>query len=248
MARREIQASFVSPIAYAFMVAFLLILALAFNFFLHLYTLNPPSMFQERGASVRTVLVGGPNGIVAWAQVAILVSLPGLAMRLFSEERKTGTAELLLTSPVTTAELVAGKFLGAFAVFAILLGLTFPLVGVLAWKAQLEWPALGCAYAGLALFGAVVLAVGLFSSVLTEAQFVALILTYAILMPLLFIPFVVGLLGSPWDDILMGLNLRQAVRQFGLGLVDSHYVVLFGVLVGGFLFLSARVLDSPRWR
>lgn len=246
--RREVQACFVSPVAYVFMVAFLVVMALGFNFGLHLYVTMAPLVAEQSGATLRTDLIGGPNGIVGWAQIAILVSLPGLSMRLFSEERKAGTIELLFTSPVTTAQLVAGKFLGTVAVFACILVLTLPLMAVVAWKGDPEWGPVGAAYAGVFLFGAVVLAMGLFASALTETQFVALVVTYAILTPLLLIRFLVGMFGNPWDDILMGLSLRHAVRQFGVGLVDTHYLVLFGVLVGGFLFLSARVLESGRWR
>ncbi len=245
--RREVQACFVSPVAYVFMVAFLGIMAYGFNVGLQFYARMPPLLAEQSEASLRTHVIGGPRGIIGWAQTAILLSLPGLSMRLFSEERRSGTIELLLTSPLTPAQLVAGKFLGALAVFACILVLTLPLVGVVAWKGDPEWGPTGTAYAGIFLFGAVVLAMGVFASALTESQFVALVVTYTILTPLLAIRFLVGMLGNPWDDILMGLSLRHALRQFGVGLVDTHYLVLFGTLMGGFLFLTARVLDSRRW-
>lgn len=248
VARREIQANFVSPIAYAFMALFLAVTAAGFLYGLLLYSLMGAALAEQRGLSLRTNLIGGPNGLVQWANIAIMISLPGLSMRLFSEEKKSGTIELLFTSPVTTVEMVLGKFLGALVVYAAILVLTLPYIGILAFKGNPELPAVAVAYLGLFLYGAVVLAVGLFASSLTENQFVALVIAYAILVPFLLMELLVGFAGPLFDPILAALSLGAARRFMALGLLDTQFLVVFCALIFVFLFLSARVLDSGRWR
>jgi ABC-2 type transport system permease protein len=169
-------------------------------------------------------------------------------MRLLSEERKNGTAELLFTSPLTTAQLVLGKYLGTLTVFLLLLVLTTPLVGILGWKAQPEWAAVAVAYLGLFVYGSVVLAIGLLASSLTENQFVALVLTYLMLLPMYILERLVGFLGSPLDEILAAVALPFGLSSAALGSMDSHFLVLGAGLVFLFLFLSGQVLDSTRWR
>ena len=201
---------------------------------------------EETGSSVRTFVIGSWSGV--WVNVAVLLSLPALSMRLFTEERKGGTIELLLTSPLTTPQLVLGKYLGALAIYALMLALTLPLPGMLAAHVRLEWGALGAAYLGYLLYGGVLLAVGTFASSLTENQIVAVVLTYAIFLPFYFVELAVGALGQPWDDVAAGLALGVGLRSMGRGLADSHWLVLTTAMSFCFLFLTTRVLDSTRWR
>jgi ABC-2 type transport system permease protein len=98
------------------------------------------------------------------------------------------------------------------------------------------------------LYGSVVLAIGLFASSLTENQIVAVVLTYAILMPLLLVDALINLVGLGLGDVLSGLSIGVGLRVLARGIVDSHYLILFSLLTGLFLFLSAQVLDSSRWR
>jgi ABC-2 type transport system permease protein len=246
--KREVQAYFVSPIAYGFLVIFLTLVGLGFLITVEAYIRMPAALMEEAGRNVRTVIVGGPEGLVMWTQIAMILCLPGLSMRLLSEERKAGTAELLFTSPLTTAQLVLGKYLGTLAVFTLLLVLTAPLVGVLAWKTEPEWAALGVAYVGMLLYGAVILAIGLLASALTENQFIALVLTYLMIVPLYVVERLVGFLGSPLDEILLGLAFSFGLSNAALGALDSHFLVLGGGLVFLSLFLAGQVLDSTRWR
>lgn len=246
--RREMQAYFVSPIAYAFMAMFLLLVAGGFAVGVTRYALTPAMAIEKLGWSIRTQLVSGTWGLTTWGYFAALVSLPGLSMRLLSEERKGGTAELLFTSPITTTQIVIGKYLGSIALYGLILVLTFPLPAFLIWKAQPELAALACAYAGLFLCGSVMLAIGLFASSLTENQFIALVLTYAIVIPLILVEFVVPLVRPPFDQLLGAVSLGYALKAASLGMMDSVYLVLHALLVGTFLFLAVRVIDSSRWR
>ncbi len=244
--RRELQASFSSPIAYAFMAVFLIVAGAGFYYGLRTYVAIPGALAAQRGYTLRTFLVAGR--LARWLQLAMLLSLPGLSMRLLSEERKSGTIELLFTSPITTAQIVLGKYLGTLVVYGLILVLTFPYPAILFWKGSPELGALLVAYLGMFLYGAVILAIGLFASSLTENQFVALVVAYALLLPFLLLELLVGFTGPVLDAILAGLSMGIGLRRMGLGLVETHSVILFGALVFTFLFLCTRVLDSGRWR
>lgn len=246
--RRELQAYFVSPVAYAFMAMFLLLVAAGFSVGVARYAATPAMVIERFGWSIRTQLVSGTWGLMTWGNFAALISLPGLSMRLLSEEKKNGTAELLFTSPITSPQIVLGKFAGSLALYALILVLTLPMPAFLVWKAQPELAALACAYLGLFLYGAVMLAIGLFASSLTENQFIALVLTYALTIPLILVEFVVPLTRPPFDGLLGALSLGYALKAAALGSIDSAYLVLHAVLVAAFLFLAVRVIDSHRWR
>jgi ABC-2 type transport system permease protein len=243
--RRELQAYFVSPIAYTVIVTFLIIASFGFQYALFSYASTSEFRLEENHASIRTVVV---SGTMLWMMVGLIVSLPALSMRLLSEEKKGGTAELLLTSPITTTQLVLGKWLGSVVVLALMLLLTAPFPLILEWQASPEWPAIGAAYLGLLLYGGVILAIGTFASALTENQIVALLLTFAIFLPFWMMELLVGFVGGAADDILAALSINHGLQMLGRGLVNSHYLVVFCVLMSGFLFLCVQVLDSNRWR
>jgi ABC-2 type transport system permease protein len=246
--RREIQAYFVSPIAYAFIAVFLLVSGVGFFYGMQVYRMIGAASAAEHAVTLRTHLVAGPFGFVTWVHIAMGISLPGLSMRLISEERKAGTIELLMTSPVSTVQLVLGKYLGTLAVYLMILAMTLPCVGILVWKGRPESAALAVTYCGIFLYGSVLIAMGLFASTLTESQFVALIVAYALFLPFALLDRVVGFAGPTLDPLLAGISIGVGLRYSARGLLDSHYVLMYGVLVFAFLFLSTRVLDSGRWR
>ena len=241
--RRELSAYFVSPVAYAFMAVFLLLVGAGFAVGITQYAMTPAMVIERFGWSIRTQLVSGTWGLMTWGTFAALFSLPGLSMRLLAEEKKSGTAELLFTSPITTTEIVLGKYLGSLALYGLILLMTLPMPGFLIAKAQPEVGALLGAYLGLFLYGAVILAVGLFASALTENQFVALVVTYALVVPLILVEFVVPMASPPLDAALAAVSLGYALKAAALGTLDSSYVVLHLVLIGAFVFLCVRVVD-----
>jgi len=243
--RREIQTYFVSPIAYTVIVGFLFISGYGFLDAVDSYARTHPMRFALETASIQKDLVPQLN---MWANLATLLCLPALSMRMFSEERKGGTIELLLTSPLTTAQLVLGKYLGALVVYGIIVLLTTPYVFVLGRIGNPEWGALATTYLGFLLFGSVLLAVGLFASAITENQIVALVITYAVFLPFFMIDEVVTLVGTGMGDVLAGLSVAVAKEGFTQGLVDTHGLILHVLLVVLFLYLAAQILDSNRWR
>jgi ABC-2 type transport system permease protein len=241
--RRELSAYFVSATAYAFMAVFLLVVGAGFAFGITRYVMTPAMAIERFGWSIRTQLVSGPWGLMTWGTIAALFSLPGLSMRLLAEDKRSGTAELLFTSPITTTQIVVGKYAASVALYALILVLTLPMPGFLIAKAQPEVGALLCAYLGLFLYGAVILAVGLFASALTENQLVALVVTYALVVPMILVEFAVPMTSPPLDAALAALSLGYALKAAALGTLDSSYLVLHVALIGAFLFVCVRVVD-----
>ena len=241
--RRELSAYFVSPLAYAFLAVFLVLVAFGLATGITRYAMTPATVIERFDWSIRTQLVSGLWGLMTWGTFAALLTLPGLSMRLLAEDKKTGTAELLFTSPITTIEIVVGKYLGSLALYALLLLATLPMPAFLFLTARPEAGALAGAYFGLFLYGAVILAAGLLASALTESQFIALIVTYALVVPLILVEFAIPLARPPLDALLAAVSLGYALKAAALGTIDSSYVVLHLVLVAVFLFLCVRVID-----
>jgi ABC-2 type transport system permease protein len=169
-------------------------------------------------------------------------------MRLFSEERKGGTIELLLTSPLTTSQLVTAKYLGTVLIHFTMLALTFPYVVLLGHVGHPEWGPMATTYVGFFLFGAVLLAIGQFASAVTENQIIAIVITYAIFMPLMLVDLLLNFVGTQTADILAGVSVMVARRGLTHGVIDTHTLVLHACLIFLFLFLSVQVLESNRWR
>jgi ABC-2 type transport system permease protein len=222
-----------------------MVTGIGFYWTLMQYTGLHASVIQDTGFNIRNFVL---LGLSKWMYVALIMCLPALSMRQLSEEKKLGTAELLLTSPVTTAKLVAGNFISALLVLASMLVLTLPYALILEWQAVLEWPSVMTSYLGLLLCGGALLAVGLLASSLSENQVVALLLTYAIWTPFMLPDILIGRMGGVFDDILAGLAVRFNLLAMSQGMVDTHYLLLFLVLIVSFLFLCVQVLDSNRWR
>jgi ABC-2 type transport system permease protein len=171
-------------------------------------------------------------------------------MRLFAEERRSGTIELLLTYPVRDGAVLLGKYLASLAFYGILLVLTwlYPLM-LFYMGAHVEWGAVLTGYVGLLLMGSAFLAVGLFASSLTENQIVAAVTTFGIL--LMF--WVIGwgadaAAGAWWGKVLQHLSITDHFESFGKGVFETKdiiYYVNFTILA---LFLALRSLEARRWK
>jgi len=244
--RREMGSYFVSPIAYTVIVGFLLIAGFGFRQQVQEYVTIPRMTLQLEGLTIQNTLIA--RLVALWMSMAILICTPTLSMRLFSEERKGGTIELLLTSPLTTVQLVLGKYLGGLCVFLLMLLCTLPYFVLLGFEGNVDWGAVAATYLALALLGAVVLAVGLLASALTENQIVAVVATYGMFLPFFVIDQLVPFVGEAVGDVLAGLSVGRSAGQMISGVIDTHDLVLHGGLIFLFLFLSVQVLDSARWR
>lgn len=245
--RREVKSYFVSPLAYVATAVFLLIMGVLFYMSILSYEAarvrsagNPLAELPGVEQLVRSLLGADST----WA---LLIIVPLLAMRLLAWERSQHTAELLLTAPLTTFQLVLGKFLGVLFVWIVMLALsTWMPVTLLVWGRGDPAPAI-TGYLGLFLYGAFMLAVALLASSLTESPILASFLS------LLFMA-AVNVLGALAPRVpLIGDNLEQFTPGGNLGLlaggvIDTQALVFFVTTTWLLLFVTAQVVDSQRWR
>ena len=251
IAGREIRAYFVSPVAYVVMTGFLLLsgwfffsLLARFNYHLQLYT-----SFQNPQALERlnlNELVIAP--LLHNLSVVLIILIPVITMRTFAEERRLGTFELLLTSPVGIGEIVAGKFLGAFAFLSATLGMTaiYPLITVFYGDPEIGMILSG--YLGLFLLATSFLSIGLLTSSLTENQTIAAVSCLVTLLLLYVLAWPADTAGETLGAILRHLSITDHYAELVKGVIDTRNLAYFVSLIFVSLFLTHRSVESLRWR
>ena len=180
--------------------------------------------------------------------VILLLLMPLVTMRLFAEERRSGTIELLLTYPVRDGAVLAGKYLAALVLYAIMIGLTLLYPGIVVYFARLEWGPVLTGYLGLLLMGATFIAVGVFASSLTENQIVAAITTFGALLIFWILGWSADYAGGTAGRVLQFLSILEHNDSFSKGVLDTKdvlYYLNFTVLA---LFLTLRSLEARRWK
>jgi len=238
---RELKAFWYSPIAYVIGAAFLLLQG--FIFWLLVSALNDPS--ADPSVTI-TQTFFGPTFFYC---TAVLITVPFLTMRVFSEEKRTGTIEFLLTAPVTDAQVVLAKFLGAWIAYIALWAPTVVFFLVLQRAAPFDWAPVFTGYLGTWLLGGSLIAIGVLTSSLTRNQVIAAFLCFVVLLLL----FCVGILDFFARDpetrkILHHLSILNHLTDFAKGIVDTRPVVYYLSLGSIALFLTGRVIGNPRWR
>jgi ABC-2 type transport system permease protein len=205
--------------------------------------------------------------------IIFLLLLPVVTMRLLAEERRTGTAELLFTCPVTSGQVVLGKFLGAACLFLVMIGVTvtYPILIMNSGAAPDMKPTLA-GYFGVLLMGLSLLALGLLFSALTDNQIVAAVSAFGTFLFLWVIDWMAssatvtlgalmsrltlglwekagfGISGPTLGDFLGSLSIIGHLRDFQKGLIDTQHVIFYLSVIFMSLFLTQRVLESRRWR
>ncbi len=255
--KREMRAYFISPMAYALYVIFLLLSGFFFYSIVSMYSRYSMMAMQQRSmAGLPPFTEQVFRNLFGDMSIFLLLMVPLLTMRLFAEEKKMGTFELLLTYPIRDIEVVLGKFLAALSVILFMLGITlvYPLLARYVAGDQVEFAAIMSGYLGVFLMGMAFTATGLFLSSLTENQIVAAVVAFGTL--LLF--WVVGWAQQLAEgiqfftvslaDILGQISILNHFEDFSKGVIDTghlSYYVLFSIF---FVFLTLRVLDSNKWR
>lgn len=252
--RREVGSYFVSPIAYIVVGLFLLVCGWFF------YSILTYFIAQSVTAQMRSMQMGAPPamdvpglvlqnffGIVS---TIILFLLPMLTMGIYSEERKRGTMELLMTSPLTEFQIVFGKFLASLTLLLVMLAPTLIYQFIMAAYAEpgIPWRVLWSGYLGLVLLGAVLMALGAFISSLTESQIIAGVATFALFLLLWVLDFGARDSGSTWSEIVGYLSILRHYDDFSRGVIDTANVIFYVSLAAVGVFLTQRSLDSIRWR
>jgi ABC-2 type transport system permease protein len=230
--RKELRTYFVSPVAYVAIAAFLVMSGV---FFALLVTAQPGSV------EASLAIVFGNVSVV------LLIVAPALTMRLLAEEQKSGTIELLLTSPVQDWEVVIGKYLASLVLFLVpvVLTLIYPLI-IMRYGTPDTGPIIA-GYIGMILFGAAFLAVGVLASSLTQNQVVAALVSVAILLGLWLIGAFSGSARPPVSDVLSYLSIITHYGDFSRGLIDTRDIVYYLCVIAVSLFISVRALETRRW-
>lgn len=249
IAQKELKSYFASPIAYVVIGMFALLFGWFFIALLAFFVRQSMQMGQfGMGAGPMNVNQQMIRPLLLNASVLVLFVLPMVTMRTYSEEKRSGTIELLLTSPLTDFQIIMGKFLGAFTLYAAMLLVTLIHVGVLFWYGTPEWRPIATAYLGLLLLGGCFLSVGLFISSLTKNQIVAGMVTFGVFLMLWVINWIGSFSGPTTQEILNYVSITDHFDDFAKGVVDTKHLVFYVSFITFGLFLTAKAVDSERWR
>jgi ABC-2 type transport system permease protein len=176
--------------------------------------------------------------------------IPMMTMGVYAEERKRGTMEMLMTSPLSEFQIVIGKFSASLTFFAVMLAPTllyYLLVSPYS-EPSLPWRIVGAGYLGLFLLGAVLIALGSFISSLTENQIVAGVVTFIVFLLMLFLDLTMRGSDSALADVFKHLSILQHHETFAQGVIDTSSIIFYVSAATIGVFLTLRNLDSMRWR
>jgi ABC-2 type transport system permease protein len=247
--KKEMRLYFGSPVAYVVFTFFLLIAGWFFSqIFLYYSEISMRAFMQPGMGQNLNITESVMRPLFTNMSVVLLFFIPMLTMRLFAEEKKSGTIELLLTYPVRDGEVLAGKFLAAAGLYVVLLGLTLLYPGLIAYFTRVEWGPILTGYLGLVLTGATFLAVGVFISSLTENQIVAGFGTFGVLLGFWIIGWGAEFAGGNVRAVLQYLSVTEHMDGFSRGLIDTKDLVYYVSAIALALFLTLRSLESKRWR
>lgn len=251
IAGREIAAYFVQPIAYVVMTVFLLLGGWFFFALLRRFDLIQQmymAMQNPQGLERMNVNEMVIEPLLHNLAIVMVILVPAITMRSFAEEKRAGTYELLLTAPVRTAEVVAGKFIGAAVLVLVMIGLAgiFPLILLMFGNPEVGVMASG--YLGLAFLGISFVAVGIFTSSVTQNQIIAAISCFGALLLLYVISWPAETGGGTFSGLLRYLSLPEHFATMVRGIISTKDIVYFLSVVAVALFLTQRAVESVRWR
>lgn len=236
LVRRELSVYFISPVAYIVLTGYLV----ACGWF---FTAGVISAVEQK----ISLVFAGTFEVISY--LAIMIT-PVVTMRLIAEEKNSGTIESLMTAPVSDVQVVISKFIGALTFFTFLLLPTLAYVAIVRHYAAVDWGATLTGYAGLMLFLAFLVSIGLFISSIAGSQMVAAVVTLILMVGLLMVSIYQSTVdpGSPLWIALTYLDVAQRNAGFARGILDTRDLIFFGFGTAFFLFGSTLVLESRRWR
>lgn len=230
--KKELRLYFNSPMAYIFLTVFLVLSS--WLFFRQFFIINQ--------AQLRDYFV-----LLPWI---FLFLIPAITMRLWAEEKKNGTIEVLLTFPVRDYEVVIGKFVASFLFLALALFLSFTLPGILIYLGEPDLGVIIASYVGTLLLGGAYLAIGLWISSLTNNQIIAFVVA-------IFVSFVFLIIGDSIVTLTLPDFLVPLAQYLGLnahfqsitrGVIDSRDILFYLSFIGFFLFLNIQSLEKRKWK
>ncbi len=246
LARKELRSYFASPIGYVIVGLFALLFGYFFYAYLGFFVRNSEQMMM--GGRTPNVNQDMVRGVLLNSAVIILFIMPMITMRTYSEEKRSGTIELLLTSPITDVQIILGKFLGAMGLYAVMLAVTMIYIAILFFLGNPEWKPILAGYLGLLLMGGCFVSVGLLISSLTKNQIVAAVVTFAVFLMLWVINWIGENSGPTTREIVNYLSITHHFDDFARGIIDTKHVIYYLSFITFGLFLTAKSVDSERWR
>ncbi len=245
---KELKSYFASPVAYILMAIF----AVLFGYFFYAATAFFAMASMESQMSGQSMPMNINQQIIAPllgnSSVVALFLIPMITMRLFAEEKRQGTMELLLTSPVRDWEIVLGKFLGAFLMYAAILAISLLDIALLFAYGNPAWQPILAGYLGLLLQGSCLLAVGTYISTTTRNQIVAGGVTFAVCLLLWVLSWMTELEQSTVAKVVAYCSVLTHFEPFSKGVIDTKDIVFYLSFIFFGLFLTTRSLESLRWR
>jgi ABC-2 type transport system permease protein len=230
IAKKELRSYFTSPIAY---VVFAMFLILAGYFFSAILLITKEATFMGAAYNI---------------MITLLFLIPLITMRLFAEERKLGTLEILLTKPVKDFEVVLGKFLASFSFLILMLLTTGIYIFILFKYGNPDLGPILSSYLGLTLVGASFLALGIFASTLTENQIIAAVTSFALILFLWIMNWISGQLGIGQEGVLSYLSLSSHFDDFLRGVIDLKSIVFYLSFIVFWLFATVKSIEVRKWK
>ena len=240
--KRELFACFVTPLAWVLVCVFLLVQGMHFYLLVDFFA-------NQSGVSSDQTPVQAFFGNTVLLYIVLFLLVPPITMRLFAEERRSGTIEPLMTAPVSSAAVVLAKYAAALVVYVFMWAPTLLYIVILRRTGEVDWHVVGSSYLGVLLVGAGYLSLGLLMSAATKSQFLALVLTAMVILVL----FILGVgefitrEGSLVHDVCAHVSVWAQMNDFASGVVDTRRLVFDATLIVLPLFLTTRVVDTWRW-
>jgi ABC-2 type transport system permease protein len=246
--RKELGSYFSSPVAYILLTMFGLICGFFFWNFLALFVVEGMEMQMRGQSSPMNLNEQVIRPLLSNAAVIGLFFIPMITMRLFAEEKRTGTIELLATSPIRDIEVILGKWFAALILYSCLLLFTALNFAFLFKYGNPDWKPLLIGYLGLLLQAGGLLAIGTFISTLTKNQIIAGTVTFGVELLLWVCGWVSGYETAAWAKVLSYMSVITHFESFGRGVLDSKDLIFYITVIFLGLFFTARSLESLRWR
>jgi ABC-2 type transport system permease protein len=248
IAGKELRGYYGSPVAWVLMGFFAVVFGYFFNVYLNFFVEQAMRGGQFGAPPPTHVNTDMIRPLLGNASVLVLFMLPMITMRSYAEEKRSGTIELLLTSPVTDVEITLGKFFGAVGVYAGLLLVSMIPVAILFGLGDPEWKPVAAGYLGLLLLGSCFLALGLFVSSTTSNQVIAGAVTFVVALMFWIINWFADSAGPTMGPVLNYLSVTQHFDDFSKGVIDTKHLVFYLSFIAFGLFLTLKSVDSERWR
>ena len=248
IARRELDAYFATPVGWLCLCGFVAVTGFFFALMVAGYAYQSTQMAMNpyaEGFNINEYLLPDFFGNTS---VILLLLCPALSMRLFAEDRKTRAYELLLSSPLSSTEIVLGKFLGSLGFLAVMMASTLHYVAILYWLGSPDAGMLLSSYGALFLMSAAFMAVGMFASSFTTNQVVALVLSFGAVLGLWVLAWMDSFADQSFVKVITYISMLSHQNDLSKGLLHLKDLVYFGTFIGFFLFATQQRVEAYRWQ